>query len=146
MLRAVSPKVGERVISVHLATDDRQCTRIGMDVLCEGGNAVDASWAWSGAFMLGRLASGEAQAFDIRETAPCSLLRIWMLANETPKCKGALSGAILGELAGTLVVEGLRHIFTLNGTLLKTGETCRNMKLAKTPGQISKFAPIALYN
>ncbi|KAM1001996.1 hypothetical protein ACFX2C_002474 [Malus domestica] len=43
MLRAVSPKVGERVISVHLATDDRQCTRIGMDVLCEGGNAVDAS-------------------------------------------------------------------------------------------------------
>ncbi|KAM1001995.1 hypothetical protein ACFX2C_002473 [Malus domestica] len=113
-----------------------------------------------------------------------------MLANETPKCKGALSGAILGELAGlyetwkygwkgsvgktcktccssarlgfmispylhmqmvktksgTLVVEGLRHIFTLNGTLLKTGETCRNMKLAKTLGQISKFAPIALYN
>lgn len=43
MLRAVSPKVGERVISVHLATVDRQCTRIGMDVLHEGGNAVDAS-------------------------------------------------------------------------------------------------------
>ncbi|KAB2603630.1 glucuronosyltransferase [Pyrus ussuriensis x Pyrus communis] len=43
MLRAVSPKVGERVISVHLATDDRQCSRIGMDVLREGGNAVDAS-------------------------------------------------------------------------------------------------------
>lgn len=32
-------------------------------------------WARSGAFMLVRLASGEAQAFDIRETAPCLLPR-----------------------------------------------------------------------
>lgn len=68
-----------------VATDDLRCSRIGIDVLCEGSNAVDASVAavlclgvvspassglGSGAFMLIRLASGEAHAFDMRETAP----------------------------------------------------------------------------
>ncbi|KAM1005538.1 hypothetical protein ACFX13_002505 [Malus domestica] len=181
MLRAVSPKEGERVISVHLATDDHQCSRIGMDFLREGGNAVDASVVAALCLEVVPASSGLG--------AELSCL-ISMLANETPKCKGALSGAILGELAGlyetwkhgwkgfvgktcktccssarlgfmispylhmqmvktksgTLADEGLRHIFTLNGTLLKTGETCRNMKLVETLGQISEFGPIALYN
>ncbi|KAM1120696.1 hypothetical protein TB2_002360 [Malus domestica] len=155
MLRAVSPKEGERVISVHLATDDHQCSRIGMDFLREGGNAVDASVVAALCLEVVPASSGLG--------AELSCL-ISMLANETPKCKGALSGAILGELAGhyetwkhgwkgfvgktcktccssarlgfmispylhmqmvktksgTLADEGLRHIFTLNGTLLKT--------------------------
>lgn len=68
-----------------VATDDRRCSRIGKDVLLEGGNAVDASVAAAlclgvvspassgiggGAFMLVRLNSGKTQAFDMRETAP----------------------------------------------------------------------------
>lgn len=83
-----SAKSRPEVISVRhgaVATDDRRCSRIGKDVLLEGGNAVDVSVAAAlclgvvspassgiggGAFMLVRLASGEAHAFDMRETAP----------------------------------------------------------------------------
>lgn len=115
--------------------------------------------------MLVMLASGEAQAFDIRETAPCLLLRFVFYIKRGWKgsvgetCKTCCSSARLGFMispylhmqmvktkSGTFADEGLRHIFTLNGTLLKTGETCRNMKLAETLGQISNFGPIALYN
>jgi gamma-glutamyltranspeptidase/glutathione hydrolase/leukotriene-C4 hydrolase len=68
-----------------VATDDGRCSRIGIDVLREGGHAVDAAVAASlclgvvspassgiggGAFMLIRLASGEVHAYDMRETAP----------------------------------------------------------------------------
>lgn len=77
----------EVVVASHgaVAADDRRCSKIGMDVLREGGHAVDASVAAAlclgvvspassgiggGAFMLIRSASGKAQAFDMRETAP----------------------------------------------------------------------------
>lgn len=68
-----------------VATDDGRCSRIGRDVLREGGHAVDAAVAAAfclgvvspassgiggGAFMLIRSADGKAQAFDMRETAP----------------------------------------------------------------------------
>lgn len=83
-----STKKRREVISgrhAAVATDDGRCSRIGMHVLREGGHAVDASVAAAlclgvvspassgiggGAFMLIRLFSGEAQAFDMRETAP----------------------------------------------------------------------------
>ncbi|KHN04813.1 Gamma-glutamyltranspeptidase [Glycine soja] len=76
------------VIYVHngaVATDDGRCSRIGKDVLREGGHAVDAAVASAlclgvvspassglggGAFMLLRLNNGVAKAFDMRETAP----------------------------------------------------------------------------
>lgn len=68
-----------------VAADDGRCSRIGRDVLREGGHAVDASVAVAlclgvvspassgiggGAFMLIRLADGTTQALDMRETAP----------------------------------------------------------------------------
>lgn len=68
-----------------VATDDGTCSRIGRDVLREGGNAIDASVAASfclgvvspassgiggGGFMLLRLANGTTRAFNMRETAP----------------------------------------------------------------------------
>lgn len=68
-----------------VATDDRRCSRIGMDALREGGHAADAAVAAAlclgvvspassglggGAFMLLRLANGVAKAFDMREVAP----------------------------------------------------------------------------
>nr|XP_028957619.1 glutathione hydrolase 2-like [Malus domestica] len=157
-----------------LLPHDLRCSRIGINVLREGGNAVDASVAavlrlgvvnpassglGGGAFMFIRLASGEAHAFDMRETAPLLASENMYAGNETLKGKGALSVAIPGELispylhmqmvkmiSGILADEGLRHPFTLNGSLLKTGETCCNMKLAETLSQISKFGPIAFYN
>jgi len=77
----------QEVVARHgaVATDDGRCSRIGIDVLREGGHAVDAAVAASlclgvvspassgiggGAFMLIRLASGEVHAYDMRETAP----------------------------------------------------------------------------
>lgn len=77
----------EEIISNYgvVATDMAKCSRIGRDVLKEGGHAVDAAVAAAlclgvvspassgiggGAFMLLRLANGDAQAFDMRETAP----------------------------------------------------------------------------
>ena len=68
-----------------VATDDRRCSRIGRNILREGGHAVDAAVAAAlclgvvspassglggGGFMLLRLANGVAKAFDMREIAP----------------------------------------------------------------------------
>lgn len=78
---------GEVIYALNgaVATDDRRCSRIGKEVLREGGHAVDAAVAAAlclgvvspassglggGAFMLLRLANGVAKAFDMRETAP----------------------------------------------------------------------------
>ncbi|KAB1199975.1 Gamma-glutamyltranspeptidase 1 [Morella rubra] len=87
----------------------------GMEVLREGGHAVDASVATTlclgivspassgiggGAFMLLRLSSGKAQAFDMRETAPLQASENMYAGNDTLKTKGALSIAVPGELAG----------------------------------------------
>ena len=79
-----------------VATDDGRCSRIGMDALREGGHAVDAAVAASlclgvvgpassgmggGSFMLILLASGEAQAFDMRETAPMKASEVLRFAS-----------------------------------------------------------------
>lgn len=68
-----------------VATDDGRCSAIGRDMLQDGGNAIDATVAAAlclgvvspassgiggGAFMLVRLANGNSQAYDFRETAP----------------------------------------------------------------------------
>lgn len=77
----------EVIIAQHgaVATDDGRCSKIGIAILREGGHAVDASIAAAlclgvvspassgiggGAFMIIRQANGDAQAFDMRETAP----------------------------------------------------------------------------
>ncbi|KAJ9541163.1 hypothetical protein OSB04_027669 [Centaurea solstitialis] len=98
-----------------VATDDGICSRIGRDVLVEGGNAIDASIVASfclgvvspassgiggGAFMLVRLADGTARAFDMRETAPTLASRDMYAGNDTLKEKGALSIAVPGLTAG----------------------------------------------
>jgi len=80
-------KTRNKVIISHygaVATDDRRCSKIGMDAIHEGGHEVDAvvagalylgvvhsasSGIGGGVFMLLRLANGVAKAFDMRETA-----------------------------------------------------------------------------
>ncbi|XP_048335232.2 glutathione hydrolase 1 isoform X1 [Ziziphus jujuba] len=174
-----------------VATDDGRCSRIGMNVLREGGHAVDAAVAASlclgvvnqgssgiggGAFMLIRESSGEAEFFDMRETAPLLSSKDMYGGNATLKSKGGLSIAVPGELAGlhkawkkygklpwkrlvkpaeslarlgfkispylhflmqetkagVFEDEGLRDIYTSNGSLLKQGDICYNKKLAET--------------
>ena len=68
-----------------VATDDGRCSEIGMSALQQGGNAIDASVAAAlclgvvspassgiggGAFIVVKIAGGEAIAYDSRETAP----------------------------------------------------------------------------
>lgn len=81
-----------------VAADDGRCSRIGRDILREGGHAVDAAVAVAlclgvvspassgiggGAFMLVRSSDGKSQAFDMRETAPnkASLVKILIPKN-----------------------------------------------------------------
>nr|XP_015890908.2 glutathione hydrolase 1-like isoform X1 [Ziziphus jujuba var. spinosa]XP_024932390.2 glutathione hydrolase 1-like isoform X1 [Ziziphus jujuba var. spinosa] len=107
----------EVIVSHHgaVATDDGRCSRIGVDVLREGGHAVDASVAAAlclgvvspassgiggGSFMLIRQSSGEAQFFDMRETAPLLASKDMYGGNATLKSKGGLSIAVPGQLVG----------------------------------------------
>ncbi|KAJ4715629.1 Gamma-glutamyltranspeptidase [Melia azedarach] len=98
-----------------VATDDGRCSQIGIDVLKDGGNAVDAAVAAAlclgvvspassgiggGAFMLIRLANGKAQAFDMRETAPMKASENMYGGNATLKKNGILSVGVPGEIAG----------------------------------------------
>ncbi|KAI5405964.1 gamma-glutamyltransferase [Lathyrus oleraceus] len=111
-------KARNEVIIAHhgaVATDDRRCSKIGMDAIVEGGHAVDAAVAAAlclgvvspassgiggGSFMLLTLASGVAKAFDMRETAPLLASKDMYGGNTTLKAKGGLSVAVPGELAG----------------------------------------------
>ncbi|KAK6123447.1 hypothetical protein DH2020_042812 [Rehmannia glutinosa] len=78
---------GERVVARNgvVATDETECSKIGRDILRQGGHAVDAAVAATlclgvvgpsfsgiggGGFMLVRSSSGDAKVFDMREMAP----------------------------------------------------------------------------
>ncbi|XP_030500009.2 glutathione hydrolase 1 isoform X1 [Cannabis sativa] len=107
----------EVIVAHHgaVATDHGRCSRIGTQVLREGGHVVDAAVAAAlclgvvspassgiggGAFMNLRLATGKAQVYDMRETAPMLASEDMYAGNETLKAKGGLSIAVPGELAG----------------------------------------------
>nr|CAA89206.1 gamma-glutamyl transpeptidase [Arabidopsis thaliana]prf//2124427C gamma-Glu transpeptidase [Arabidopsis thaliana] len=97
-----------------LATDDGRCSVIGMRVLREGGNAIDASVAAAlclgvvspasglggGAFTVVKIAGGKEIAYDSRETAPLRATENMYGGNVDLKKKGALSVGVPGEVAG----------------------------------------------
>ncbi|KAL0642703.1 hypothetical protein Bca4012_040993 [Brassica carinata] len=98
-----------------VATDDGRCSEIGMSVLQQGGNAIDASVAAAlclgvvspassgiggGAFTVVKIAGGEAIAYDSRETAPLRATENMYGSNPDLKKKGILSAGVPGELAG----------------------------------------------
>lgn len=99
-----------------VATDDGRCSEVGAVALRAGGHAVDAAVAAAlclgvvhpmssgvggGAFIVARdAASGDAVAFDARETAPAAATPDMYAGNPTSKYKGALAMGIPGELAG----------------------------------------------
>lgn len=89
------PNRREVITSSHgaVAADDARCSVAGRDALKDGGSAVDAavtvalclgvvspasSGLGGGAFMIVRLSSGEASAFDMRETAPLAASQVSM--------------------------------------------------------------------
>ena len=114
-----------------VVTQEAQASRIGLDILKKGGNAVDAAVAvgfalavtlpragnvGGGGFMLVHLSkTGETQAIDYRETAPASAKRDMFLdaqGNADPK-KSRDSGLAVG-VPGT--VAGMELAFKKYGS------------------------------
>ncbi|CAG7898934.1 unnamed protein product, partial [Brassica rapa] len=98
-----------------VATDHGQCSKIGMNVLRQGGNAMDASVAVAlclgvvnpgssglggGSFAVVKMASGEETAYDFREVAPLRATEDMYGGNLELKKKGPLSVGVPGEVAG----------------------------------------------
>ncbi|KAL1318776.1 hypothetical protein HN51_071074 [Arachis hypogaea] len=99
-----------------VAADDARCSEIGASMLRQGGHAVDAAVATAlclgvvftassgiggGAFMVVRSSStSQAQAFDMRETAPSHASKNMYQNNPKAKSSGALAMGVPGEIAG----------------------------------------------
>lgn len=131
-----------------VASDDGRCSVIGKDVLKEGGNAIDAAVAASlclgvvsaassgiggGAFMLIRMANGEAHAIDMRETAPLLASQNMYDGNAILKGSGILSVAVPGEIAG------LHRAWKQHGKLQWKRLVMPAAKIAKAGFKISKY-------
>ncbi|KVI08530.1 Gamma-glutamyltranspeptidase, partial [Cynara cardunculus var. scolymus] len=150
-----------------VATDDGVCSRIGRDVLLEGGNAIDASIAAS--FCLGVVSpassgiGGEKGALSIAVPGLIAgIYKAWeqygklpwkrlvrpaeRLARKGFKVSPYLRKQMVVTEADVMADDGLAAIFTSEGRLLKTGETCYNEKLSQTLRHISKYGIKPFYN
>ncbi|KAL5572512.1 hypothetical protein UlMin_022109 [Ulmus minor] len=99
-----------------VAADDGRCSEVGASILRKNGHAVDAAVATAlclgvvnpmasgiggGGFMVVRSSSTtQAQAFDLRETAPLAASENMYENNPIAKLVGALSMGVPGEIAG----------------------------------------------
>ncbi|XP_013591011.1 PREDICTED: gamma-glutamyltranspeptidase 1-like [Brassica oleracea var. oleracea] len=114
---AAAKKRPHSIVKYHgaVATDDGRCSRIGMKVLRQGGNAIDASVAAAfclgvvspassgiggGSFIVVKMAGGKEVAYDSRETAPLRATENMYGGNLDLKKRGALSVGVPGEVAG----------------------------------------------
>ncbi|KAL1525731.1 hypothetical protein AB1Y20_020575 [Prymnesium parvum] len=105
-----------RGTSGAVAADHPSCSRMGLDRLKEGGNAVDAavstalclgvvrpegSGLGGGAFLLIRRANGSAEVIDAREEAPASAYETMYLGSKSGlSLRGGLAVAVPAELSG----------------------------------------------
>ena len=102
-----------------VVSDDSLATGVGLDILRQGGNAIDAAVATAfalavvlpgagniggGGFLVTRLADGTCAALDFRETAPHRASRDMYLDAEgrltTNSVTGSLSAGVPGSVAG----------------------------------------------
>ncbi|MGD2068729.1 MAG: gamma-glutamyltransferase [Gemmatimonadota bacterium] len=123
----VTPAVGEHGMVV---TTDRYASEVGVEVLRDGGNAVDAAVAVSfalavvnpeagniggGGFMVARMADGEAYALDYREKAPLGASRDMFLDEEGNLTDRSVVGHLAVGVPGT--VMGMWEAHRRFGTL-----------------------------
>ncbi|CAA7020569.1 unnamed protein product [Microthlaspi erraticum] len=131
-----------------VATDDGRCSKIGMEVLLQGGNAIDASVAATlclgvvspassgiggGAFIVVKRANGKEVVYDSRETAPLRATEDMYGGDRQLKHKGPLSVAVPGEVAGLFTA------WTQHGKLPWKQLVSPAQKLAAQGYAISKY-------
>ncbi|PVU85294.1 hypothetical protein BB561_006962 [Smittium simulii] len=98
-----------------VAADEKRCSVIGLNVLKDGGSAVDAGIATGiclgllngyasgiggGGFMLVRLPDGKSELIDFREQAPEKATELMYKNNMTQATVGGLAIGVPGELRG----------------------------------------------
>ena len=117
-----------------VVTAQRLATRVGVDVLRDGGNAVDAAVAvgyalavvypaagnlGGGGFMTIRLADGRSTFLDFREKAPLAATANMYLDKEGHVVKGASTvGHLAVAVPGT--VSGMEYALQKYGTMTRT--------------------------
>jgi gamma-glutamyltranspeptidase/glutathione hydrolase len=127
-----------------VASQEGHATDVGIEILKQGGNAVDAAVAdglalavthpsagniGGGGFMVVRLASGESFAIDYREVAPGTASRDMYLDKQGKMTDGSLNGAKAAGIPGT--VAGLFAAHQRLGKLPWKDLVAPAVKLAK---------------
>jgi len=115
-LKAPRPMVSEpeRAAKAMIASANEIASRAGLDILRQGGNAVDAAVAVAfalavvhpeagnlggGGYMMVRMADGTVRAFDYKETAP-ALAHPGMFTGRQDSSVGYKASAVPGTVAG----------------------------------------------
>jgi len=113
-----------------VVTTDAYASQVGVDVLREGGNAVDAAIAvqfalavvnpeagniGGGGFMVARMADGETSALDFREVAPGAATRDMYLDEDGDPTNASVVGHLAVGVPGT--VAGMWAAHERYGTL-----------------------------
>src|SRR5262245_36801042 len=115
-LRAPRPMISqpERARTAMIASANEIASRVGLDILRRGGNAVDAAVAVAfalavvhpeagnlggGGYMLVRMADGAVRAFDYKEVAP-ALAKPGMFKDRLESTVGYKASAVPGTVAG----------------------------------------------
>ncbi|KFH42004.1 Gamma-glutamyltranspeptidase-like protein [Hapsidospora chrysogenum ATCC 11550] len=116
------------------------CSKIGTDLLRDGGNAVDAmvgtvfcvgtvamyhSGIGGGGFMTLRTSNGTYQTIDFRETAPAAAYEDMYKDNEDASIYGGLASGVPGE------IRGLEYIHSRYGDLPWADVIAPSIKLAR---------------
>ena len=110
----VAPAVGSRGM---VATDEELATRVGVDLLRSGGNAIDAAVATAfalavtlpsagniggGGFIVARMPDGTTAALDFREAAPGAATRDMYLDEQGEPTNASLIGHLASGVPGSV--------------------------------------------
>lgn len=150
-----------------VASEHPTCTEIGLQILKDGGNAVDSAVATAicigtlnsfssgiggGGFLTVRLNSTVSKFIDFRETAPAAATERMYNANGTSSTRGGLAVAVPGEVAGLWMAHSSwgrlpwADLFTPSINLARNGFTVNEImasRIHNLAAYVSKDSPFA---